>query len=262
MKIVILKIALWLVALTLQAQDTTLYERRVFVNNKGDSLLYRILFPEDYHPGEKYPLVLFMHGAGERGRDNNKQLTHGGALFLQPEYRKEYPSIVIFPQCPEDKYWVNINIRRKLFAGEDLDFEEVRSKPTQVMRLVMQLLDRIIREEQIDRDRLYLMGLSMGGFATLEMLTRWPQKFTAAVAICGGGNPKLAQRYSPFVSLWITHGAKDDVVPVKYSRRVYEALQSNGADVKYTEFPDANHNAWDPTFEIPELLPWLFSKSK
>ncbi len=262
MKAVITNIILWLSPLTLQAQDTTLFEKRVFVNNKGDSMQYRILFPEAYNDRERYPIVLFMHGAGERGHDNEKQLTHGGALFLKPENRKEYPAIVVFPQCPAEKYWVNINIRRKLFAGEDLDFEEVRSTPTKEMRLVMQLFDRIVREESVDHDRLYLMGLSMGGFATFEILTRWPGKFTAAVAICGGGNPNLAQRYSPFVSLWITHGSLDDVVPVKYSRRVYLALQSYGADVRYTEFPDANHNAWDPTFEMPELLPWLFSKSK
>lgn len=247
-------------SMELLAQDKSLFEKRVFVNQKGDSLLYRILYPINYERGKKYPLVFFLHGAGERGNDNKKQLTHGANLFLDQENREKFPSIVVFPQCPEDKYWIDVSIRKELFGKGDPNFSQSIDQPSEQLDLVNELSEMIIKTENVDEKRLYIMGLSMGGFGTFETIGRWPKKYAAAVAICGGGNLSLAEKYAPHTAIWITHGGKDDIVPPILSKRVYEVLKEEGADVKYTLYPEANHNSWDPTFVEPELLPWLFSK--
>ncbi|GAB3646201.1 dienelactone hydrolase family protein [Echinicola sediminis] len=246
----------------LAAQDKTLFEKRVFINKEGDSLLYRILYPEDYDKGKKFPLVLFLHGAGERGNDNEKQLAHGADLFLKAENREHFPAIVIFPQCPEDKYWIDISIRKELRGNGDPDFDQSIEQPSEQLQLVNALVDHISKKEKVNKKRRYVMGLSMGGFGTFETLGRWPKKYAAAVGICGGGNIDLAKRYAPHVAVWISHGAKDDIVPPELSQRVYQALKKENAEVHFTLYPDANHNSWDPTFAEPTLLPWLFSKHK
>ena len=143
-----------------------------------------------------------------------------------------------------------------------MDFSEVNAPPSKQMSLLMELHQSILTNEAVDEKRQYVIGLSMGGFGTFDLISRNPKKFAAAIPICGGGNVTITKKYAKHTSLWITHGALDDIVSVLYSQRVYDALKKNGADVKYTEFPNANHNAWDPTFAIPDLLPWLFSKSK
>jgi len=243
------------------SQDYSLFEKKVYISESGDSLKYRILYPENYQAAKSYPLVLFMHGAGERGNDNEKQLTHGARLFLDSLNRKNFPAIVVFPQCPANKYWIDINIRKKLYANEDLDFSEIFAAPSDELTLVMELVMKISETEQIDEKRRYVMGLSMGSFGTLELLARWPGVFSGAVAICGGGNVEATNRYFDQTAVWLTHGDQDDIVSFLFSKRVYEALKAKGAVVRYTEFADVNHNAWDPTFAIPDLLKWLFSKS-
>ncbi len=258
-------LAMFLLPLTLSAQTNMkdkLYQKHIYHSPDGDSIPYRILFPENYSHEKSYPLILFLHGAGERGDDNEKQLTHGADFFLDSLNRKNYPAIVVFPQCAEDKYWVDISIRGPLHKREEIDFKEVYNPPAREQELAMELLKSIIKNESVDKSRLYIMGLSMGGFGTFEILARHPNLFAAAIPICGGGNIEVVDRYAQNTSLWITHGTLDEVVPVKYSREVYKALKDLGADVKYTEFADANHNAWDPTLQLPNLLEWLFSKSK
>lgn len=255
-------VLLFPVVLFSQINANHLFERRMHTSEAGDTLLYRILYPENYDPDGDYPLVLFMHGAGERGNDNEKQLTHGTPLFTNPENRQKHPAIVVFPQCPENKYWVDIAVRKTLREGLDHTFKYLNDSAVIEQQMVIDLVNHLKASEGVDPDRLYIMGLSMGAMGTFEILARHPQLFAAAIPICGGGNVKTAARYAPYTSVWITHGAMDDVVPVKFSQEMYRALQTAGADVKYTEFPDANHNAWDPTFELPGLLDWLFSKPR
>jgi predicted peptidase len=244
-----------------QTNTDDLFEKRVY-SNKGDTLLYRMLYPDNYDPSGNYPLVLFMHGAGERGSDNEKQLTDGSALFTNPENRQKHPAIVVFPQCPENKYWVDISIRKQLREGLNQTFENMGEAAVTEQQMAIKLVHHLITSEAIDTNRLYIMGLSMGAIGTFDILARHPQLFAAAIPICGGGNVNAAANYAPYTSLWITHGTLDDVVTVTFSQQMYSALKTAGADVKYTEFPDANHNAWAPTFELPGLLDWLFSKSQ
>ncbi len=245
-----------------QTNSRNAFKKKAFQSESGDTLLYRILYPDSYDRGANYPLVLFLHGAGERGSDNEKQLTHGAHLFTDSENRQNYPAIVVFPQCRENKYWVDIAVRNTLKEGRNDTFENMGASAVTEQQLVVDLVHHLLDAEAVDPDRLYIMGLSMGAMGTFDILSRNPQLFAAAIPICGGGNVKVAAKYAPYTSLWITHGTMDDVVSVKFSQEMYRTLKAAGADVTYTEFPEANHNAWDPTFELPGLLDWLFSKSR
>src|SRR5690606_12461619 len=137
-----------------------------------------------------YPLVLFMHGAGERGSDNEKQLTHGAPLFTDPENRQNHPAIVVFPQCPENKYWVDIAVRKTLREGLNTTFDTMGDSAVNEQQMVIELVHHLLANEAVDPDRLYIMGLSMGAMGTFEILARHPQLFAAAIPICGGGNTK------------------------------------------------------------------------
>jgi predicted peptidase len=243
------------------AQDLSLFEKKVFKSKSGQELNYRILYPENYKKSEKYPVMLFLHGAGERGNDNEKQLIHGATLFLDPANREKYPAIVLFPQCPEGKSWASLDIRTGE-GGRKIYNRPNGTKPGEMALLLNGLLKDILKDNKVDAKRVYIMGLSMGGFGTLEMLYLYPKTFAAAVPICGGHLTDLASVYAKSVPVWLFHGAKDTVVPPEFSRDLYAKLKELGAEVKYTEFPDANHDSWTGTFATPELLPWIFSHKR
>ncbi|MDR1896728.1 MAG: dienelactone hydrolase family protein [Prevotellaceae bacterium] len=245
----LLVLYLFLASNLLNAQVTNLFEKKVFVH-KTTTLPYRILYPEDYNPDKKYPLLVFLHGAGERGDDNEAQLVHG-AKFLA-RCRTEYPAIVIVPQCPKENWWSSL----KLSDGKIIGTEK---KPAAIMDALCALIKNALKSEQTDKRHVYVGGLSMGGMGTFEILHRMPKTFAAAFPICGGGDVSKVKKYAKHTALWIFHGAKDGVVPVSWSREMYEALKTAGAEVLYTEYPNDNHNSWDSAFKEEGLLKWLFS---
>ncbi len=238
-------------------QDLSAYEKKLFISGK-DTLRYRILYPPKYKPNKSYPLVMFLHGAGERGNDNEAQLTHGASLFLQPQNRKYFESIVIFPQCPKDSFWVRI--KRDATTGLSIDSN---NEPPIPQQLVKKLMDSLVENRHVNPRKLYLGGLSMGGFGTYDLLTRYPKFFTAAIAICGIADiPRYVQQ-ARNVPLWIFHGDKDPVVSVQPNRELYKALMTAGAKtVSYSEYPGVGHDSWTNAFAEPRLLPWLFSQKK
>lgn len=243
------------IALSLSAQDE--YEKRTFVSSQGDSLLYRLLRPETEVAGEKYPLVLFLHGAGERGNDNEKQLTHGGQMFLNPVNREKYPAFVLSPQCPSEGYWGYSG--RPDFSNPEL--MPIDEEASALLLSVKEMLDTYIALPQVDETRVYVMGLSMGGMATFDMACRFPETFAAAVPICGAIHPaRLPQAKG--VNFRIFHGDSDAVVPVECSRVAYKALKAVGANVEYIEFPGRNHDSWTPAFNYPGFMDWLFGQKK
>lgn len=244
---------------TAPAQDYGQYEYRELVHRR-DTLPYRILYPENYDPSREYPVVFFLHGAGERGNDNSSQLVHGASLFLTDSLRQQFPAIVVFPQCPANSFWSNVSIEPRPGGGRDFLFQQ-KGKPTTAMALLLRLTKKIIKEEAVDKNRVYVGGLSMGAMGTFEILRRQPKVFTAAFAICGGDNTGNAHKYA-HIPLWIFHGEKDDVVPPDHSRVLVYHLQQLGAEPRHTFYPEANHNSWDPAFREPDFLPWLFSHSK
>lgn len=240
-------------------QDFSLYKKHLFINN-GDTLPYRLLLPENYNASKKYPLIFFMHGAGERGNDNERQLTHGGKLFLDAATRKNYPAIVVFPQCPQKSFWSNVAFSIDT-AGRRVFGFNPEAAPTSAMVLAQALLNKLLGSLPVEKTQVYAIGLSMGGMGTFEIVARNPEMFAAAVPICGGANPaSVAQMKN--TNWWIFHGAKDDVVPPDLSRQMHEALLKVNANVKLTMYPEANHNSWDSAFTEPELLPWLFTQRK
>lgn len=233
------------------------YERKVFVSPSGDSLNYRLLRPEQIKKGEKYPLVLFLHGAGERGSDNQKQLTHGSQMFLNPVNREKYPAFVLFPQCPEDGYWA-YSQRPASFTPAGMQAEKVMPKAFQSVKA---LLDSYLAMPEVDKSRIYIVGLSMGAMGTFDIVARYPEIFAAAIPICGVVDPsRLAAAKD--VKFRIFHGDNDDIVPVEGSRAAYKALRAAGADVEYIEFPGCNHGSWNPAFNYPGFMDWLFSQHR
>ena len=169
------------------------YEKKVYVSSQGDSLKYRLLRPEAEKAGKKYPLVLFLHGAGERGDDNQKQLVHGGQMWLNPVNREEYPAFVLAPQCPKEDYWAYVGRPKSFVPGEMPEVQE----PTRIFRTLKELLDTYLAMPQVDKDRIYVMGLSMGGMGTFDLAIRYPEVFAAAVPICGIVNPDVYKRQTP-----------------------------------------------------------------
>ncbi|GAC1440875.1 MAG: dienelactone hydrolase family protein [Sediminibacterium sp.] len=257
MKKIIAVTCLLLVIQQLSAQDLTLYKKKIFLSG-NDTLRYRILYPQRYKPGKAYPLIVFLHGSGERGRDNEAQLMHGGALFVKDVIRKNFPAIVIFPQCPSDSAWSYFERgsgnHRVVFSEENV--------PTP-QRLVKRLMDSLLENHLVNSKRIYLGGLSLGGFGTYDLLLRYPGYFAAAFPICGASDVPMMVQHAKQVPLWIFHGALDNVVSPESDRELYKALMTSGAkDVTYTEYPQAGHNSWDSAFAERKLLPWLFSVKK
>jgi predicted peptidase len=230
-------------------------EREVRVS--GTTHRYRVFVPTTTKAGKR-PVIVFLHGSGERGDDNGKQLVVGLGPYVA-KHADEFPAIVVFPQAPQDSEWHD-NLAMTLAA-----------------------LEAATLEFDGDPDRTYLTGMSMGGYGTWEFALREPHRFAALVPVCGGiegpdRRPTLqvtpvAGVADPFaevarrlhdVPVWIFHGARDDVVPPEQSRRMADALKAAGAmDARYTEFPEANHNSWDPAYsQTPELWPWLFAQAR
>ncbi len=245
--------------LMLKAQTKKDFVKSSFIF-KGDTLPVRILYPAGFDPSKKYPVILFLHGRGESGNDNEKQLLHGSGQFLDPGFRAENPAIVVFPQCSSGSYWSNVRIDTDAKGKRHFNFQK-GGMPTQAMKLLLAYLNVLKDLEYADRERFYVGGLSMGGMGTYELLRRRPGTFAAAFAVCGGDNIKNVKNYD-HVPLWLFHGGKDDIVDPAFTQRIADELKNRGADFKLKIYPDANHNSWDPAFAEWELLPWLFSKKK
>jgi predicted peptidase len=216
---------------------------------------YQVYVPAGHDAGREWPVVLFLHGAGERGDDGERPVQVG----LAPAIRRDpaFPAIVVFPQAAPDSAWYGVEAEMALAA-----------------------LEASVQEWNGDRDRIYLTGLSMGGYGALRMAVDHPGRFAAVAVVCGGAvapasRPYLRWRDVPAdadlhewaaerlrdTPVWLFHGALDDVIPVEESRRVAAALEATGAPVRYTEYPDANHNAWDRAYAERGLWEWMFGKA-
>ncbi len=221
--------------LTKAADDQAGQQAKVFEKQVTVKLNYLLFLPEGYSSDsdKKWPVMLFLHGAGERGSDVNKVKVHGPPKIVQN--RKDFPFIVVSPQCPSDSWW----------------------RPFELIAL----LDEIQSQYKVDPDRVYLTGLSMGGFGTWDLATQYPQRFAAIAPICGGGNPVLARRIKD-IPAWVFHGDADRVVPVARSDEMVEALKKAGADVKYTRYEGIDHDSWTKTYANEELYQWMLSHKR
>lgn len=244
---------------SVNAQNTELYESKQLIKGK-DTLLYRILYPKNFSESNQYPIILFLHGAGERGNDNKKQLIHGSKLFANEKNRDSFPAITIFPQCPAESYWSQVDVDRSN-SPLKLNFK-YEEGPTKPMELVIDLMEEMVAKPFIKKEQIYVMGLSMGGMGTFELIYRKPEMFAAAIPICGGGDIFSVSNYAQKVPVWVFHGAKDKVVDPQLSVDMVSAILKQGGFPKFTLYDFAHHNSWDPAFAEPELLTWLFSNVK
>lgn len=236
--------------------ETGFLDRTVSLN--GESYRYQVYVPRDFDSKKKWPVILFLHGVGERGDDGMQQTNVGIGRAIRADASR-FPFIVVMPQCRKDKRWIDAEMQAQALAA----------------------LEHSIREFHGDRDRLYLTGLSMGGYGTWDMTAKYPGKFAAYVPICGGiygppkvpdarvalaADPNVADPYAETVKrigstpVWIFHGAADDTVPVEESRKMAQALAAAKANFRYTEYPGVGHNAWDKAYAEPELIPWLLAQ--
>jgi predicted peptidase len=234
------------------ADNRDRFEVRTFTD--GDyKLPYRLLKPKDYDVRQKYPLVIFLHGAGERGDDNEKQLIHGMNDFAADEIMTEYPAFVIAPQCPSGEAWGGIS---RLAKSPTPD-----GKLSPALAATLKAFAALQKEFSIDDQRIYITGLSMGGYGTWDALAKRPELFAAAAPICGGGDTSQVSKFKD-IPIWAFHGADDRTVPVERSREMIEALKAAGGNPRYTEYAGVGHNSWAQTYSNPELYAWLFGQRK
>ncbi len=225
----------------------------VYTSPSGFSLPYRLYVPPNYDPLKTYPLALFLHGAGERGSDNRLQLTgQTGELALVNQSLE--PIFMLAPQCPLDQQWVNTPFSQGSYS--------IANTPlSSSLKTVLSLQSTLQRQYNIDANRLYATGLSMGGYGVWDLMERYPTLYAAGIPMSGGGDPDRAALVAS-KSIWDFHGSADDVVPVSGSRDMINAIRLSGGSPKYTEFVGAGHVIWDAAYSNAELVPWTFSKKQ
>jgi predicted esterase len=238
--------------------DLSLFSRETYLTTSGETLLYRKLTPLSVEAGTKYPLVIFLHGAGERGSDNESQLTHGGSLFVTTATRQAFPAYVLFPQCPSQNFWP-FETQPNSYQATTFPADYPVSS---AIKQVKELIDNYIQMDQIDVDRVYIIGLSMGGMGTFDIACRYPDIFAAAVPMCSGINTDRINNTVKDIHWRIFHGSSDRVVPVQNSRDAYAKLTLLGTNVEYIEYAGVDHNVWDSALRRSDFLSWIFSKTR
>ena len=242
------------------AQDFTAYQKNRF-RSDGQEIPYRLLSPIE--PGKKHPLLVFLHGAFEKGTDNEQQLDIGGRFFLRDSIRANYPAYVLFPQCPPNAFWAYFENTIDLTTGYAKDWIfPFKKEPTPITATLLKLIDSLLESGTIDPSRVYIAGLSQGGMGVLDIIARRPETFAAALSICGAGDPSTTRFFANKVALWLFHGASDMVVPPDFSLQYYKRLKRAGSAVRYSVYSGVEHNSWVNAFKEPELMSWLFAQVK
>lgn len=233
------------------AKETGFLDRTVEVG--GVKYRYQVYVPSDWTGSKRWPVVLFLHGAGERGDDGLLQTQVGLATAVRLDSRR-FPAVVVMPQCRRNSWWTEPAMEAQ----------------------ALKALEKSLKEFKGDPDRVYLTGLSMGGYGTWGLASKYPGRFAALAPICGGvraprrgtETPQEADPYSPVAAsvgktpVWIFHGGADKTVPVTESRNMNEALKAAGGNVKYTEYEGVGHNSWDKAYMEPEFMPWLLAQRR
>ena len=236
-------------------QMAAMTEAKSFTASNGLTLGYRQHLPKDLT--KKHPLLVLMHGVGEVGNDNFKQL-HNAAPFILGYIAEGTGHEMVFlaPQCPAGHKWMEESVWEK----KSHTFTPEPKKP---IAAAIELIEHAIKTLPVDPDRVYIAGLSMGGFATWDILIRRPDLFAAAMPVCGGGDPASVTPALKSLPIWVTHAVNDTCVSPGYARGMVEAFwKMNAANVRYTEFHEGGHWVWDPTFRDRRFLNWLLKQNR
>ena len=232
MRIILATLAIILFGTVVMGEDKKESPQQEKSSEKA-GLKYLLYLPKGYDKAKKkHPMILFLHGAGERGDNLNQVKKHGPPKLV--EKGRDLAFVVVSPQCPRSRWWD--------------------------VKALTQLLDEVVASYNVDESRIYLTGLSMGGFGTWSLAAEHPKRFAAIAPICGGGKTTWAKKLKD-VPIWVFHGGKDGVVPAKRSKDMVAALKEQGSKPKLTIYPNAGHDSWTKSYANPELYKWFLSHS-
>jgi len=243
----------------LTAENPQRFEAKIHHNPSGGSMPYRLFKPGKLTPGTKLPLLLILHGGSGRGTDNlahltGKHIAVTNGTWTLPRNQSHHPCIVVAPQCPPDPAtWT--------YTDWAADTHPFKPEPAAPMQLVLEILDAVMKDPAVDLQRIYVIGSSMGGYATWDILTRRPHLFAAAIPVCGALSDGQAKNIA-HIPIWIFHGGADELVPVKVSRDAFAALTTAGGHPRYTEYEGATHSMSSYTWTEPGLIDWLFQQKR
>lgn len=245
-----------LFAVTSHAQFTVeeMLKPYVYTNETGETFAYRMSAPQFPVSGKTYPLILFLHGSGACGTDNLRHIHVGLPSLMDTLLKRPEPVIVVAPQCQSGNWWVKGLARDANYA--------MSKEPAASLSVAIEICRHVVTTRQADTNRLYITGLSLGGFGTWDAIQREPAMFAAAMPICGGGDIRRVQALRK-MPLWVAHGTADKNVSVDCSRRMVESLKLAGnRKVQYTEYEGAAHNVWDRTYANPDVIDWLLRQNR
>jgi predicted peptidase len=217
---------------------------------------YLILKPAKIEADKQYPLVFFLHGAGERGSDPSKNLRmHFPAYMAQPEQREKHQCFLVVPQCRTGTMWMDAHWAERASSP-------LKEKPTDDLAMAIAVLEKSLKTLPVDKKRVYLTGLSMGGFGSWELAMRRPELFAAVAPVCGGGDESQAAKLKG-IPIWTAHGDADRAVGVDRTRRLVEAVKQADGNIKYTEYKGVGHNSWTPFYTDKKgVVPWMFEQRR
>lgn len=250
----LLAIAAFAAAFGFTANAQWAYQKKVFTSSDGLAIPYQIHLPDRMAAGEQYPLLLFLHGAGERGVDGDLQMVHGKDLFQSDPLLEN--AIVIAPQCPNWDMWSG-----HVDIGHGDLFPDV-SIVTPSQKAVKELLDCFLGTGLADPDRVYATGLSMGGMGVIDMAVRWPDLFAAVQPMCGGASNVWLQSYKGHADFRFFHGTIDDDVLYEYAQDAVRILQGKGVNAELVSYAGVGHACWDSAFAEPDFISWMFSRRR
>lgn len=237
-----------------QYSPEEMLKTHVYTNAFGEVFPYRMSAPQFPAADRRYPLILFLHGSGECGSDNLKQIKVGLPALMKSLLKRPDPVIVVAPQCQTGNWWV-----RRLARQADYTASK-EAMPS--LEVALELCRHVAGQGLADTNRIYITGLSLGGFGVWDAIQRAPGMFAAAVPVCGGGDIRRVSLIRD-LPVWVFHGTADKNVPLECSRRIVEALRQAGSrSVRYTEYEGAAHNVWDRAYADPELIDWMLSQTR
>ena len=253
-KSIILLIIVFLLCNNISNAQNVRFNNNNYISNTGDTLKYRLLTP-DYDTLRSYPLVIFLHGSGERGNDNEAQLKWGVLNFATDQMMMTHPAYVLAPQCPERQQW-------SAFANKADSFQlSIKPTPSKQMELLISLIHQLCKTQRIDTNRIYITGVSMGGYGTFDAIERYPHLFAAAVPVCGAGDITKAADIA-HLPIWIFHGAEDPAVSPQHAYNMNSALVKAGAHPGLTVYPSTGHFSWLGAYIDSIMIEWLFQQHK
>lgn len=230
-------------------------EAHVYTSKSGQTMPYRLFVPKDRDPKKTYPLVFFLHGAGSRGNDNLRHLRPWFAGWIDDAVQNEHPCFILMPQCPAGQQWVDTPWKEGSYSLEEVPISNA-------MILAKEVFDNVVAENPIDESRIYVVGLSMGGYGAWNFIMRYPDLVAAAVACCGAGDPTMACKIKE-LPIWAFHGDMDKIVPFEGSKDMVDAIKKEGGDnIKFTVYKDFGHQAHKRAWRSKKLVEWLFKQQK